>query len=228
MYKKLFLLFVLLGILIQSYLTGGDYVVDKVNSYTDVNSTQTLSEKSFSLEDRNTNKFVNDVFKDNILLTLNYMAGRVKTKSDIIWEDIEKPRNYKFDLKPGESFAFHNQILDAYNKNVVKTTNARFNFEDGFKSSGYLFGDGVCHLASILYWAAVDAGLSAHSPRNHNFANINEVPKEYGVSIYFLPGGFEKSARENLYITNSFDTPVSFSFSYDGKLLSVNIVKVKS
>ncbi len=227
MYKKFFLLFALLGIFILSYLTGGNYVANKVYSYTDVNSAQILSSKSISLEKRYDNKFVNDVFKDNILLTLNYMAGRVKTKSDIIWEDIEKPRNYKFDLKPGESFAFHNQILDAYNKNVVKTTNARFNFEDGFKSSGYLFGDGVCHLASILYWAAVDAGLSAHSP-NHNFANINEVPKEYGVSIYFLPGGFEKSARENLYITNSFDTPVSFSFSYDGKLLSVNIVKVKS
>jgi len=111
---------------------------------------------------------------------------------------------------------------------VVKTTNAHFNYQDGFKSSGYLYGDGVCHLASLLYWASKDAGLLAFSPTNHDFANINEVPKEYGVSIYYLPGSFEKSSKENLYITNNLDKSVSFIFSYDGSNLSLEITKANS
>lgn len=183
-----------------------------------------LAQKSMSLEKRYNNEFVNNVFKDNILLSLNYMDGEVGGKNDIVWSDVEKPKNYSFTLKPGESFAFHDQILPEYDKSVVKTTNAHFNFQDGFKSDGYLTGDGVCHLASLIYWAAKDAGLSAYAPTNHNFAKINEVPKEYGVSIYALPGAFETSARQNLYITDNLDSPVTFVFNYDGENLSVNVL----
>ena len=203
-------------------------MADKNETNVAESSGDTLASKTFSLEDRNSSKFVNDIFKDNILLTLNYMEGRVKNKSEIVWEDIEKPRSYRFELKPGESFAFHDQILKSHNETVVKTTNARFNYQDGFKSSGYLYGDGVCHLASILYWASLDAGLESHAPTNHNFADINEVPRQYGVSIYAIPGGFEKSASQNLYITNSLDTPISFIFNYDGRELSVDVTKSKS
>jgi len=226
MYKKLLYLFILLIILFPS--SPAEVVNVANNNSVEEEGYSTLSSKSISLEERYPNKFVNDVFKDNILLTLNYMDGTVKNKSEIVWENIEKPRDYKFDLNPGESFAFHSQILDKFNKNVVKTTNARFNYQDGFKSDGYLMGDGVCHLASILYWAAKDAGLTAYDPSNHNFAVINEVPKEYGVSIFYLPGGFDKSARQNLYITNNLDARVSFVFNYDGEILSVNITKANT
>lgn len=187
-----------------------------------------LASRSFSLEQRYGNTFVNDVFKDNILLTLNYLDGSVKDKADINWENIEKPFSFEFTLKPGEEFAFHDQILPEYDKNVVKTTNAHFNYQDGFKSDGYLMGDGVCHLASLIYWAAKDAGLEAYAPTNHNFAVIPEVPKEYGVSIYSLPGGFETSARQNLYIVNNLENPVSFSFTYDGVNLTVNVTELES
>lgn len=155
------------------------------------------------------------------------MDGNVKSKNDISWEKIEKPFHTEFTLKPGQEFAFHDKILPEYNKNVVKTTNSHFDYEEGFKSDGYLTGDGVCHLASFIYWVAKDAGLNANAPTNHNFAKINDVPKEYGVAIYDMPGSFETSALQNLYISNNKEIPITFSFDYDGKDLTVKIFEVR-
>lgn len=71
---------------------------------------------------------------------------------------------------------------------------------EGLISDGYLTGDCVCHLASLIYWAARDAGLTALAPTNHDFTTIPEVPKEYGVSIYFTPGAREANAqKKSLY-----------------------------
>ncbi|OGM14522.1 hypothetical protein A3A76_05990 [Candidatus Woesebacteria bacterium RIFCSPLOWO2_01_FULL_39_23] len=193
------------------------------SGYVTIARSNVLSAKSISLENRYNNKMVNDVFKDNILLTLSYLSGEVKSKSEISWEKVASPKIIEFSLKPGESFAFHDQILSAYNKNVVKTTNAHFNYQDGFKSDGYLTGDGVCHLASLIHWAAKDAGLTSNAPTNHDFARINDVPKEYGVSIYNLPGSFETSGRQNLYIENTLQDTVKFVFTYDGVNLSLQI-----
>src|SRR3990167_2915500 len=162
-----------------------------------------IAQRSFSLENRYDNKFVNDVFKDNILLTLKYLDGSVKDKKDISWENVGKPMRYEFTLKPGQAFAFHDQLLPEYARNVVKTTNAHFNSTDGFKSDGYLVGDGVCHLASLIYWAAKDAGLEAEAPTNHDFARIEEIQKEYGVAIYYTPGNSHNNSLQNLYIKNS-------------------------
>jgi len=187
-----------------------------------------LDTHSFSLENRYGNSFVNGVFKDNILLTLAYLGGTVKTKSDISWNEITSPSYYEFTLESGQGFAFHDQILPQYKESVVKTTNAHFNYSDGFKSDGYLMGDGVCHLASFIYLVAKDAGLSAIAPTDHDFAKIPDVPKEYGVSIYDLPGAFEVSARQNLYITNNLDKPVTFEFNYDGTNLTISAVSLES
>jgi hypothetical protein len=151
------------------------------------------------------------------------MDGRIKSKDEISWPDVGKPFHSEFTLAPGEGFAFHDQILPEYAKSVVRTTNAHFNYQDGFKSDGYLIGDGVCHLASLIYWAAKDAGLTAVFFANHNFAKINEVPKENGVSIRFDPGNFANGSRQNLYIINQFETPVTFFFDYDGTILSVKV-----
>jgi hypothetical protein len=178
-----------------------------------------LATHSFSMEDRYGNKFVNDVFKENILLTLNYMDGEVKSKADIDWNKIESPFHYEFTLSPGEEFAFHDNTLPDYSKNVVKTTGVHFNSTEGFKYDGDLVGDGVCHLASIIYWTAKDAGLTSYAPSNHNFAVIPDVPKEYGVAIQSpMPMG-------NLYITNNFDKPVTFVFNYDGTNLTVSVTE---
>jgi vancomycin resistance protein YoaR len=172
------------------------------------------------MEDRYNNKFVNDVFKDNILLTLRYMDGSVKNKADINWSDIEtKAFHDEFTLQPGQEFAFHDGLLPAYSKNVVKTTGVLFNSTEGFKYDGDLVGDGVCHLASIINWAAKDAGLMSYAPSNHNFAKINDVPKEYGVGI------MAPSPQGNLYVVNNKEKAVTFVFEYDGTTLNVKIVE---
>ncbi len=191
-------------------------------------SAMPLATHSFSLNNRYGNDYVNGVFKDNILLTLKYLDGSVKAADEISWENIEKPFRYEFTLQPGQIFAFHDKLLPQYAGKVVKTTNAHFNYADGFKSDGFLTGDGVCHLASLIYWVARDAGLDAYSPANHNFAPIPEVPKEFGVSIYAMPGDIAGSAHQNLYITNNKDMPVRFVFDNKDNILTVSVFEAKT
>ena len=186
-----------------------------------------MASHKMSLENRYENAYVNDVFKDNILLTLRYLEGSVSGADKISWEDVQKPFKYEFSLKPGQIFAFHDTILPEYAGSIVKTTNAHFNYQDGFKNDGYLYGDGVCHLASLIYWVAKDAGLEVVSPVNHNFADVPEVPKEYGVSISFRPNEVYRSALQNLYITNNKEMPISFVFEYDGEDLNIAVKEAK-
>ncbi|MBI2598668.1 VanW family protein [Candidatus Curtissbacteria bacterium] len=188
-------------------------------------ASKVLSEHQFSLAQRNGNTFVNDVFKDNILLNLAYLEGKVRSRDQINWDALREPFEYKFMLEPGQTFAFHDDVLEKYQGKVVKTTGAHFNFQEGFKSSGYLFGDGVCHLASLIYWTAKDAGLDAEAPTDHNFMAISEIPKVYGVAIYSLPGARATNARQNLYITNSRESPVEFRFDYQGNNLKITLVE---
>lgn len=183
-------------------------------------SSVTLASRSFPMTDRYDNTFVNDIFKDNILLTVHYIAGDVENPSSIDWTEVEKPFHTEFTLKPGEEFAFHDGVLPQY-KNVVKTTGVHFNSAEGFKSDGWLIGDGVCHIASLIYWAARDAGLAAYAPSNHNFAKINDVPREYGVAI------LSPEPLGNLYITNSLDKPVTFNFDYKDQNLTVAVTEAK-
>lgn len=190
-------------------------------------SREELSRRTFSVENRYDNEFVKSVFKDNILLNLHYLAGTVTNKEDIVWAEVQKPFLYEFTLNPGEGFAYHDQILPQYKEKIVKTTNSHFNFTDGYRSSGFLYGDGVCHLASLIHWAALDADLESVSLASHDFARINEVPKEFGVSIKYMPGNFANSSRQNLYIVNQKDVPITFVFNYDGTNLTVSVMKEK-
>ncbi len=184
---------------------------------------EVLSERQFSLSDRYDNSYVNGVFKDNILLNVAYLAGKITSPDQINWNNIEKPFEYKFTLEPGKTFAYHDDVLAKYDGKVTQTTNAHFNAQEGFKSDGYLVGDGVCHLASLIYWAAKDAGLDTEAPTNHNFAKINDVPKEYGVAIYDAPGAKDTNARENLYVTNNRQKPVKIKFAYAADNLKVSV-----
>ena len=177
----------------------------------------------FSLEKRYADSFVNDVFKDNILLNVKYLAHEKIDPKKVNFEDVRKPFEYEFILKPGETFAFHDDVLPEHDGKVTKTTNAHFNSQEGFRSSGYLVGDGVCHLASLLYWVAKDAGIEVLAPTRHDFANIPEIPKEYGVSIYAYPGRQSSDQMQNLYITNNKDRQITFEFSYDGQNLEIKV-----
>lgn len=186
-----------------------------------------LAEKEISLEKRYENKFVNDVFKDNILLNIAYMEGKIAKKDEIDWKEVKKPFKYRFQLPSGKTFSFHEDVLPKYRDSVVLTTKAHFNFQEGFKSDGYLTGDGVCHLASLIYWAAKSAKLDAYAPTNHDFAQIPQISKEYGVSIYNVPGQTSSNEMQNLYITNNLKNPVLFKFDYNGEELKISILEIK-
>ncbi|HSW89152.1 MAG TPA: VanW family protein [Candidatus Saccharimonadales bacterium] len=188
---------------------------------------QILAKSDFSLADRYPVKSVSDVFKDNILLTLQYMEGDVDPKH-VSWEAVEKPFTYSFTLKPKETFAFHKDVLPQYQDSLVKTTNADFSSDQGFKSDGYLVGDGVCHLASFINVAAKAAKLDVYAPTNHNFAVIPDVAKEDGVAIYDTPDNKAASEQQNLYITNNQDKPVEFTFTYKDDMLEISITEENS
>ena len=200
-------------------ITFSGYPVDMPRSPVELASHQ------ISLGNRQPNSFVNGIFRDNILLNLAYMDGQVHSKSQIDWDSIRKPVNYQFNLEPGQTFAFHDSVLPQYQGRVTHTSNAHFNFADGFKSDGYLMGDGVCHFASLINWAAKDAGLSVVFPTNHNFANIPDIPRQYGVSIFYHPNRAASSSSQNLYITNTLKYSVIFKIDYKEDLLKVTILK---
>lgn len=182
-------------------------------------SSVALASRSFSMEDRYDVASVNTVFKDNILLTLNYMNASVKAKSDISWAKVESPFHYEFTLNPGEVFAFHDGILPEYKGRVKVTSGVLFNSVEGFKYDGFLVGDGVCHLASMINWVAKDAGLASYAPSGHK--KINDIPKEYGVGI-LAPNPYG-----NLYVTNNKEVPVIFAFDFDGTNLTVSVLTSK-
>jgi len=186
-----------------------------------------LASHEMSLEKRYDIASVNEVFKDNILLNLAYLEGKPINPRSVDWNSVKQPFTYQFSLKPGQTFAYHNDVKSGYS-NVVKTTNAHFNAQEGFKSDGYLYGDGVCHLASLIYWTAKDAGLQAEAPTNHDFMKINQIPRQFGVSIYNVPGQTATNTNQNLYVTNTTQNTVNFVFNYDGHNLTTTIDQVNS
>lgn len=191
-----------------------------------VEQEQVLASHEISMENRYGAPSVNEIYKDNILLNIAYLKGVVSDPKNVNWEEVRKPFKYEFKLNPGESFAFHNDILPEYQGKVVKTTNSHFGAQEGYKFSGRYFGDGVCHLASLMYWVALDAGLDSKAPTNHNFALIPEVDKQYGVAIYSDPRSNGAHAKQNLYVTNNKANKVVFKFEYENNKLKFTASEV--
>src|SRR3989338_7446463 len=75
---------------------------------------QVLASHEISLENRYSVKSVSEVMKDNILLNLAYLDGKVKTKNDINWDEVKRPFTLEFRLNPNQVFAFHDDILKEY------------------------------------------------------------------------------------------------------------------
>lgn len=185
-----------------------------------------LSQADYSLENRYTNTYVNDVFADNILLTLAYMRGVATKGETIVWDSVRAPFTYRLTLKSGETFAFHDRVLPEFKGKIAATTQAHFNSSEGFRSDGWLIGDGVCHLASFMNMVAQEAGLAVQAPTRHDFAKIADVPKELGVSIYYDPNGVGNSPQQNLYITNNRDNTIVFVFSYANNTLDIGVEEI--
>src|SRR3989344_1281948 len=182
---------------------------------------EVLSQSSYSLLNRYKNPYINSIFTDNILLTLAYIDEKVKKGDQISWEKVKAPNTSTLTLKPGHTFAFHDNILKKYQNQKVVTTNAHFISSEGFKSDGWLMGDGVCHLASFLFETAKKAGLKAEAPTRHDFAPIADIQKKDGVSIYYSPDNSHSSALQNLYITNNRSKPIAFVFNYDSTFMNI-------
>lgn len=180
---------------------------------------QLLAHQSMSLADRYAVPSVNDVFRDNILLTLAYMSGTVKNANQINWDVLHKPTTYTMTLQPGEVFAFHDAILPEFAGKRIVTTNAHFDGSEGFRSDGYLYGDGVCHFASLINWVARNAGLKVIAPTRHDFAKIPDIDPIYGTAIY------AGASEQNLYVENTLNKPVKLVFSYANDTMTVSVYK---
>lgn len=184
-----------------------------------------LASREFSLANRYAVPSVNEVMKKNILLSLAYLDGSVTKKEDINWDEVTKNQTVTFTLNPGETFAYHDDVLPQYQDSLVLTTNTEFNASYGYLNDGYLYGDGVCHLASLINWAARDAELKVYVPKDHRSVGpINEVPDDYGVSIY-LNKANGIGERNNLYITNNKAKAVTFNFTIEGDDLTVSVTE---
>lgn len=166
----------------------------------------------------------NDVYKDNILLTISYLTGETKAGGAVDWDLVRRPGVRRYTLPAGRTFAFHDGVLPEYTGRLAGTTNAHFGGHEGFRSDGYLMGNGVCHLASLMGWAAKDAKLDVVAPTNHDFAVIPEVPREHGVAIYSMPDTPAGGATQNLYVTNTLGRDVTFEFKYDGASLTIAVI----
>jgi hypothetical protein len=222
MFKKL-LIFIPLALSVGAmHVHAGTLPIPALPAFNE-SQREILAERSMSLTNRHAVPSVNDVFADNILLTLSYLSGRVSDKTLVNWDEVRKPQQHEIVLKPGEVFAFHDGVISEFSENVVTTTNAHFNASDGFLSSGYLYGDGVCHLASLLNQAAKDANLKVVAPVNHDFALIPDMPREFGTAIYYSPNEHSVSEQQNLYIQNTLDKPISIVIESQEKNVNVRV-----
>jgi len=184
---------------------------------------QVLAQQSLKLTNRDDSQFVNQVFVDNILLALAYLKGR-QAGRQVDWNQIRQPTTISFILNPGEVFAFHNNVLPEFKDQVVKTMNSSFVADEGYRSSGFMVGDGVCHLASLINWTATEAGLKVMAKVDHNFRLIPDIPKQYGTSIRYSQTG-NNSQNQNLYLTNNFDYRIEFKFKAEKDSLTLQIIK---
>lgn len=183
-----------------------------------------IASEKLSLTNRYPDKYVNDIFRKNILLALLFLKSENKPIKDT---DISSEATYEYSLRlePSEVFAFHDDVLPKYAGKVTKTTGAHFNYSDGFYFSGMYYGDGVCHLASLMHKAAKEAGLTVEAPTRHDFAVIPDIEPEYGTSIFYTPGSYEANSLQNLYITNSQSEPVNLVFTYSEDQVKFAIYK---
>lgn len=183
-----------------------------------------LAQKTLDLTNRQPDPRVNEVFSDNIVLTLRHLDHKYGTQHNN-WQEVRKPFKASFTLKPGEVFAFQEDVMSEFKDKIVKTTNSTFNSQQGFRSSGWLMGDGVCHLASFINITARQAGLTVVAPVNHNFASIPDIPREFGTSIFYMPGNASGNARQNLYVVNNLDHEITFSFQVEKDNINLIITR---
>lgn len=177
-----------------------------------------LSEKTLDLTQRNPSAYINEIFSDNILLSLHYLKGDIGDPQ-IDWTKVRESFGVSFVLEPGATFAFHGSAVLPEFENPTLTMNTFYMGNEGYKAFAGLYGNGVCHLATLINQAAAEAGLEVVAKVNHDFAPVPLMPREYGTSIRT----FDKN--QNLYLRNDFDYPVTFEFQADKEIIALKIIK---
>ena len=79
-----------------------------------------LSKREISLNNRQSDRFINNIFKDNILLTLSYMDGKISPEKQIDWEKVRKEESFEIRLDSNETFAFHEDVLPEHKNKISK------------------------------------------------------------------------------------------------------------
>ncbi len=182
-----------------------------------VEQKEVLSSRTLDLKTRLPNEYGASVFADNILLALQYLKNPIAAKAMVgKWDKIREPFTVEFTLKPGETFAFHETVLPEF-KNPTVVLKSKFYMDEGYKELGGLGGNGVCHLASLINWAAKTANLETTVLVNHDFYPVPGVPLENGTSI------FSSDPRQNLYIKNNQTDPITFKFEADEQKVKLEI-----
>lgn len=150
------------------------------------NSAVVLAKHELDLTNRGAGVYADKIFAENIILALHRLGK-------------------EFVLQPNQTFAFHASALPEF-ANPEVTMNSRFYADEGYKAVGGLYGNGVCHLASLINWVAQDASLAVTAKTPHDFAPVPGVPKDKDISIKY------PDKNQNLYIRNNFAQEVKFEF----------------
>lgn len=213
---------IIFSIILAAFLTLIPWPTQRIHS--EAQAYKVIGSRTMGMTNRHPQPYANEVYRDNILLTIAYMTGREAHGGAVDWDTVRRPGTYRWTLPSGQTFAYHDSVLPEFSGRLAGTTNAHFGGHEGFKSDGFLMGNGVCHLASLIAWAAKDARLEVVAPTDHDFAPIPDVPQEYGVAIYSMPGQPSVGGPQNLYVTNNKGHDITLEFTYDGAALTVSVV----
>lgn len=189
------------------------------------NKIQLASEK-MDLSYRYPVESVSDGFRENILINL-YHFSRIGADNDYngvgdIKPQEKVPASFIIMLKPGEVFAFHDKINKEYEKDKVIAPKSGYGAKDGYLLISGLYGNGVCHLATLMYKTAEKANIEVNAPTRHDFASIPGFTREEGTAISY--GNCPE--RQNLYVKNNKPYPVELRFDLSGSdlIFTINMV----
>jgi hypothetical protein len=189
----------------------------------DISLPMLLAQKELDLATRQKDRYVNEVFADNILLYLHYLKGNVDATANkqlattnqkaMDFEKVREPFSFSFTLTPGEVFTFHPDSLPEFQDKPKKTAFTTFKSTEGYRFVAGLWANGVCHIASLINWATQEAGLKVTAKVNHDFASIPGVPREFGTAIYYTDNTPTANQSQNLYVENTYTFPVTLNFT---------------
>lgn len=187
-----------------------------------------LASETMDLSYRYPVESVSKGFKENILVNLYHFSkinsGVDERGTETNNSQVDVPSNFAITLNPGEVFAFHDKISSEFSKDKVITPNSGYGANDGYILISGLYGNGVCHLATLMNYVAQKAGVEVVALTRHDFAAIPGFDREYGTSISY--GNCPE--RQNLYIKNNKEYPLDLGFTLAGDNLIFTISLITS